>query len=193
MPATGAPAPRGSRLALWAAAGSADRASRPGIEVEPVRTAPCPPSSTNVGRPSAQFGVHGVDQVGHSECDPFQGRPREVRHTRGTRQTEDRTTGGRLPVRRAQAGQRRDENDLVRRVGTQRQRVDIRRGANRLQAVPPPKPARTAAAPPRKRSPPVRIAADRRRARGHARVVIRPRFDDTIRPPVCASRNAPVP
>ena len=94
------------------------QAEEVGLELE-ERVGPGHPAvDPEVAQGDGQVGVHGVDQVGDLEGDPFEGRPGEVGDRGGAGQAEERPAGLGLPVRGAQAGQGGDEEDA--RVGVGR-------------------------------------------------------------------------
>ena len=94
-----------------------------------------PPSTRRSARGVGQVGVHGVDQVGDLEGDPFEGGAGEVGDGGRAGQAEDRAAGLGLPVGGAQAGQGGDEQDARVRVGVEAEAVDLGGGADGLQAV----------------------------------------------------------
>ena len=74
-------------------------------------------------RPASR--VISVDDVAHLERDRLQGRAREVRAGGAAGDAEDRAAGVRVPVRRAEPGQRRHEDDAAGVGHGARQRLDL--------------------------------------------------------------------
>ena len=62
------------------------------------------------GEATATFGNHEVDHVAHLEGDRIEGRPGQVGGRRSPGDADDDAAGGRIPVGRAEPGQRRHEH-----------------------------------------------------------------------------------
>ena len=177
---------QGRRLGLGAAV---DRqAEQVGLELEEGVGARHAAVDADIGERSSQVVGHGVDQVGDLEGDAFERGAGEVGDAGGAGEPEDGAAGGRLPVGRSQAGQGGDEDQLVVGVGFEGEGVDLGRGADGLQTVAEPLDGGTgdedASFEGVLRGGSSRVAAS---------VVSSPRCEGTTRPPVWASRKAPVP
>src|SRR3954449_2246018 len=63
-----------------------------------------------LGNVDARIAHHDIDDVTHLERDRFESGANEVRASGATGEPEDRAARIRIPVRRTEAGQRRDED-----------------------------------------------------------------------------------
>ena len=76
--------------------------------------AAAPPSTASRGRSTPASPVIRSHDVPDLEGDRLEGRPYDVRPRRRPGQPDDQPSGGRVPVRRAEAGQRGDEHHAAR-------------------------------------------------------------------------------
>ena len=132
--------------------------------------------------------LHRVEQVGDLERDALERGAGDVRRRRAARDADDRAARVRVPVRRAEAGERRHEVDAAGVGDARGERLDLRR-ASRI--MPSPSRSHCTTAPAMKTLP--SSAYSVRPPICHATVVSSCCCDASASVPVFSSRKQPVP
>ncbi len=79
--------------------------------------------------------LHGLEHVGRLQSDRFQRRARQMCARRAAREADDQSARSGIPIRRAQARERRHELNAARIRHRPRQRFDFGRVANDAEAI----------------------------------------------------------
>src|SRR5665647_2393298 len=103
------------------------RAEHIGLELQKQVVVRSSAVGAHVRRRHAGVAGHGAQKVGHLEGDALERGPRDVCRGGAAREPEDRAAGARLPVRRAETGERGDEVHAVARRHARRQSRGIPR------------------------------------------------------------------